>query len=103
MVDLAKAHVKALTYLENKPVAFHDFINIGTGTGTSVLQVIKTFEETTGQKLQYEFGPRRAGDLVSTYAAVDKSFKELGWKTEKSLADGLRDAWNWQQTLKNQD
>mgnify|MGYP001404118858 CR=1 FL=1 len=102
VVDLAKAHVKALSYLQGKPVAFHDFINVGTGTGTSVLQVIKTFEEATGQKLPYEIGPRRAGDLVSTYAAVDKATKELNWKTEKSLADGLSDAWRWQQTLKKE-
>ncbi len=103
VVDLAKAHVKALSYLEEKPVAFHDFINVGTGTGTSVLQVIKTFEEATGQKLAYEIGPRRAGDLVSTYAAVDKATKELDWKTEKNLADGLIDAWRWQQSLENKD
>jgi UDP-glucose 4-epimerase len=102
VVDLAKAHVKALSYLQGKPVAFHDFINVGTGTGTSVLEVIKTFEEATGQKLPYEVGPRRAGDLVSTYAAVDKATKELDWKTEKSLADGLSDAWRWQQTLKKE-
>jgi UDP-glucose 4-epimerase len=99
VVDLAKAHVKALSYLEKQPTAFHDFINVGTGVGSSVLEVVKTFEEVTGQKLNYEIGPRRAGDLVKTYAAVDKATKELGWKTEKSLADGLKDAWRWQQTL----
>jgi len=99
VVDLAKAHVKALSYLEKQPVAFHDFINVGTGTGSSVLKVIKTFEKVTGQKLPYKFGPRRQGDLVSTYAAVNKANDELGWQSEKTLADGLRDAWRWQQSL----
>ncbi|MEK7594278.1 MAG: UDP-glucose 4-epimerase GalE [Patescibacteria group bacterium] len=99
VVDLADAHVKALSYLEKQPATFHDFINVGTGKGSSVLEVIKTFEEVTGEKLTYEIGPRRAGDIVSTYAAVDKSAEDLGWKTEKTLADGLRDAWRWQQTL----
>jgi len=102
VVDLAKAHVKALAYVEKKPVAFYDFINVGTGKGSSVLEVIKTFEQVSGQKLPYEVGPRRAGDLVSTYASVVKASKELGWKAEKTLADGLADAWRWQQSLGKQ-
>jgi UDP-glucose 4-epimerase len=99
VVDLAKAHVKALSYLEKQPASFHDFINVGTGTGSSVLEVIKTFEKVTGQKLPYKFGPRRQGDLVSTYASVKKANANLGWQSEKTLADGLRDAWRWQQSL----
>ncbi len=103
VVDLAKAHVKALAYLEKQPAAFHDFVNVGTGTGSSVLEVIKTFEQVTGQKLPYEIGPRRAGDLVSTYAAVDKAQQTLDWVAEKTLADALQDAWRWQQALKPND
>lgn len=101
VVDLAKAHVKALAYLQEQPPAATNAVNIGTGTGSSVMEVIKTFEEVSGQKLRYTVGPRRSGDVVSTYARADKAAEILGWKTEKSLADGLRDAWHWQQSLKN--
>jgi UDP-glucose 4-epimerase len=101
VVDLAKAHVKALTYLEGKSSPFYDAINIGTGTGSSVMEVIKTFEQATGQKLAYKIGPRRSGDVVSTYASVDKARRELGWTAEKNLADALSDAWRWQQTLQD--
>jgi UDP-glucose 4-epimerase len=99
VVDLAKAHVKALAYLEKQPARFYDFINFGTGQGSSVLEVVKAFQQVTGQKLPYKIGPRRAGDTVSTYAAVDKAKRVLGWSAEKSLADGLADAWRWQQQL----
>lgn len=101
VIDLAKAHVKALAYLQEQPPAATNAVNIGTGTGSSVMEVIKTFEEVSGQKLRYTVGPRRSGDVVSTYARADKAAEILGWKTEKSLADGLRDAWHWQQSLKN--
>jgi UDP-glucose 4-epimerase len=99
VVDLAKAHVKALAYLEAKPNQFFDFCNIGTGKGSSVLEVIKTFEKVSGKKLNYEIGPRRNGDVVSTYASVDKANKELGWVAGKNLEDALTDAWHWQQSL----
>lgn len=99
VVDLAKAHVKAIEYVSRKGPSFYDLVNVGTGTGTSVLEVIRTFEEVTGEKLLYEIGPRRAGDVISTYASVDKANDVLGWKAEKSLAEALLDAWKWQQTL----
>lgn len=97
VVDLAKAHVKAIQYLEKQPLNIYDVFNIGTGTGSSVLEVIKTFEEVTGKKLPYEIGPRRAGDVVATYASVDKARDILNWAAEKNLADALSDAWRWQQ------
>lgn len=100
VVDLAKAHVKTLDYLNGKD-KFYDFINIGTGTGTSVLEIVNTFEKVSGQKLNYKIGPRRAGDVEQIYASVDKSVEVLKWKTELSVEDALRDAWNWQQGLKN--
>lgn len=100
VVDLAKAHVKALEYLQTQQPSSFDFINFGTGTGSSVLEVIQTFEKISGQKLPYEIGPRRAGDVVTVYASTDKANKILHWKAELTLADALRDAWNWQQTLK---
>ncbi|HSW85266.1 MAG TPA: UDP-glucose 4-epimerase GalE [Candidatus Saccharimonadales bacterium] len=99
VVDLAKAHVKALMHLEEKPPAYYDVFNIGTGHGSSVLEVIKTFEQVTDQKLMYTIGPRRLGDLTATYASIDKARKVLNWKAEKSLAEALSDAWRWQQKL----
>ncbi len=103
VVDLAKAHVKALEYIDSKKAGFYDTCNVGTGKGTSVLEVIKTFEKVTGKKVNYKVGPRRAGDIVSTYAAVDKAKRTLGWESEKSLADGLKDAWRWQQSLSHKN
>lgn len=98
VVDLAKAHVKTLDYLNGKE-AFYDFINIGTGTGTSVLEIVNTFERVSNKKLSYKIGPRRSGDVEQVYASVDKSVKVLNWKTELTVEDALRDAWNWQVKL----
>lgn len=100
VVDLAKAHVKAIEYLDKQKPSFYDVFNIGTGKGSSVLEVINTFEKVTGQKVPYKIGPRRPGDIVTNYASTDKSNKVLGWRAEKTLADALADAWRWQQTLK---
>jgi UDP-glucose 4-epimerase len=100
VVDLAKAHVKALQHISDKDSGFYDVINIGTGKGSSVLEVINTFEAVTGKKVPYKIGDRRPGDIVASYASVEKAQKSLGWKAEKNLADALADAWRWQQTLK---
>jgi UDP-glucose 4-epimerase len=100
VVDLAKAHIQAMKYLEEQPVAFYDTVNIGTGTGTSVLEVLKTFNRVTGQKVRYEIGARRKGDVTATYASGKKAFDVLGWKPEKTLDDALADAWRWQKQLK---
>lgn len=101
VVDLAKAHVKAFELLNKKQSGYYDHFNLGTGTGSTVLEVVETFEKVTGQKLNYFIGPRRAGDVEKVYAAVDKSKKELGWQTELSLATALEDAWRWQLRLKS--
>jgi UDP-glucose 4-epimerase len=98
VVDLAKAHVKTLEYLNSNP-KLYDFVNVGTGKGNSVLEVIETFEKVTGKSLNYRIGPRREGDVEQVYASVDKSTKMLGWKAELGLEDALEDAWRWQQTL----
>lgn len=104
VVDLAKAHVKALEYLaEIKEDNFLDYFNLGTGKGSSVFEVVKTFEKISGEKLNYKIGPRREGDVVAIYASADKANRKLGWKTEKTLADGLRDAWKWQKKIMNED
>lgn len=99
VVDLAKAHIKALMRLEKQTAKYYDVCNVGTGQGTSVLELIKTFQHTTGQKVSYEIGPRRAGDTVHIYAAVDKAKELLDWQAEKSLDEALADAWRWQEAL----
>lgn len=100
VVDLAKAHVKALELLEKTDqVSYYDVFNIGTGNGSTVLEAIQAFEEATGVKLKYKIGPRRAGDVEKIYAEVHKSREVLGWKTELSLRDAMSDAWRWQQKL----
>ena len=77
-----------------------DYINIGTGNGNSVLEIVETFKRVTGAPLSYQIGNRRAGDVEQVYASVDKSKKILDWEAELNLEDALRDAWNWQLTLK---
>lgn len=100
VVDLAKAHIKALEYLKKQDAPFYDVFNVGTGSGNSVLEIIRTFEEVNGVKVPYEIGPRRAGDIASCYADVTKIKNELGWEAEKSLAEALKDAWSWQKNIR---
>jgi UDP-glucose 4-epimerase len=99
VVDLAKAHVKALEYISKQAAGSYDVINIGTGKGSSVLEVIQTFEKVSGQKLPYKIGPRRGGDIIANYADAGKAKQLLGWQAEKTLADALADSWRWQKTL----
>lgn len=100
VVDLAKAHVKALNWLFGEAGDnAHEVINLGTGRGDSVLEIINTFEAVSGQKLNYEIGARREGDVEQIYASVEKSESLLGWKTELTLEDAIRDAWEWQRSL----
>jgi UDP-glucose 4-epimerase len=101
VVDLAKAHVKAVQRLtENKSNDNLEIFNLGTGVGNSVLEVVKTFENATGQKLNYRIGARRPGDVVSIYADTKKAGDVLGWKTERDLANALSTAWKWELALK---
>jgi UDP-glucose 4-epimerase len=100
VVDLAKAHVSALNLLLKQPnERYYDFFNIGTGTGSSVLEVITAFETATGLKVDFAIKPRREGDVIAVYADCSKSKEILGWQTEKTLVEALRDAWNWQHKL----
>ena len=99
VLDVAQAHVQAVEHLSKQSPSYFDVFNIGTGRGNSVLEVIKTFEEVTGQKVPYIIGPRRSGDIPAVYANVDKANNVLGWRAKLSLADALRDAWHWQQKL----
>ena len=96
VVDLAQAHIKALEYLTKQTAGYYDAFNIGSGKGNTVLEVIHTFEKSTGQKVPYVLGQRRKGDVVATYADAMKANKILGWKVEKTLADSCLDAWHWQ-------
>ena len=101
VVDLAKAHVMALTRLvENKNKTNYEVFNLGTGTGSSVLEVIETFEAVSGQKLNYKIVDRREGDVVAAYADTDKANNELGWKSQLSLADALKSAWDWEKKVR---
>ena len=100
VVDLAKAHVSALKVLADKDEdGFYDFVNLGTGKGATVLEVVRAFERVTGQKVNYRLTDRRPGDVEQIYASVDKAADMLEWKTERSLDEALRDAWNWQLKL----
>ena len=100
VVDLAKAHVKAMSRILDNPEAQPvEIFNIGTGEGVSTLQIIKRFEAVTGVKLNWEFAPRREGDIEKVWGNVDKANTILGWKADANLDDVLLSAWRWQQKL----
>lgn len=99
VVDLAKAHVASLVYLSESGQGGFDIFNIGTGQGNSVLEVVETFQKESGSPLNYTIGPKRPGDVEKIFGDVTKSKQILGWQTELSLEDSLRDAWNWQLSL----
>ena len=102
VVDLAKAHVIAIDRLINKTNAERfEFFNIGTGKGVSVLEVVHTFEEATGVKVNYKIVNRRPGDVVKIYADTTIANTVLGWSAETSLADTLLSAWNWEKKIRN--
>ena len=94
VVDLAKGHVKALEKLDKENEGLYIY-NLGTGTGYSVLDMVKAFEETTGKEVKYKIAPRRPGDIASCYADPAKAKRELNWTTEKTLEDMCKDSWNF--------
>jgi UDP-glucose 4-epimerase len=100
VMDLADAHVCAVQRLiENKQNENFEVFNIGTGSGSSVLDVIKTFEEVNQIPVPHTMGPRRPGDVVQVWADTTKVEKVLGWNAKRDLAEMLKDAWNWQKSL----
>lgn len=102
VVDLAKAHVVALQRLLNKKNNDKiEIFNLGTGTGSSVLEVIQTFEKVSGKKLPYKIVDRREGDITSAYANTDKANNVLGWKAQSTLEDGLASAWKWEVKIRS--
>lgn len=102
VVDLAKAHVVALQRLiEKKNLSKIETFNLGTGTGSSVLEVIHAFEKVSGQKLPYKIVGRREGDITSAYANTDKANNVLGWKAQSTLEESLASAWKWEQKIRS--
>ena len=100
VMDLADAHVSCVRHLENIQDQRHfDVLNIGTGKGNTVLEVVKAFENTSGEKLNYKIGKRRPGDVEKIYGQVDKSKDVLNWQTKLSLEQSMKDAWSWQKKL----
>lgn len=94
VVDLAIGHIKALKKVSEKTDVY--IYNLGSGEGTSVLQLVNTFESVNKIPIPYKIVPRRSGDVATCYANADKAYKELNWRTTKSIEDMCRDTWNWQ-------
>ena len=94
VVDLAKGHVKALEKLDKEQQGLYIY-NLGTGTGYSVLDMVKAFEKATGKEVPYKIAPRRAGDIATCYAEPIKAKEELNWQAEKTLEEMCKDSWNY--------
>lgn len=102
VVDLAKAHLRALIRLEqSKESASYEVFNIGTGSGSSVLEVINAFVKSTGVDVPYSVGPRRQGDITEVYANTALANKKLNWTAELSLEDALCSSWNWEKNYRS--
>ncbi len=102
VVDLAKAHVIAMKrMLENQDTDILEIFNLGTGNGLSVLQLIESFERSTGVKVPFKIGPRREGDIEKIWADPKKANEVLGWKAQTDIDDTMRNAWRWQQKITN--
>lgn len=100
VVDLAKAHVKAMERVLEKETDPVEVFNIGTGHGYSTLEIVEGFERATGVKLPWEYAPRREGDIEAIWGNVDKANKVLGWSADTPLDDILSSAWKWQLKLR---
>lgn len=101
VVDLAKAHVVAITRMvEDKNKQKYEIFNVGTGNGVSVLELVNSFERVNELKLNYKIAPRRPGDVVAIWADTTLANEELGWKAERSLDDTLRSAWAWEKNVR---
>jgi UDP-glucose 4-epimerase len=94
VIDLALGHLKAIDKLESKPGLV--IYNLGTGKGTSVLEMVKAFEEASGRKVEYKITPRRPGDIATCFADPTKAKTELGWTAKFGIAEMCEDAWKWQ-------
>ena len=102
VVDLAKAHVVALQrLLTDKNKSNYEVFNVGTGKGSTVLEVIKSFEKVSGKKLNYKIVDRRQGDITSAYADTTLANEELGWKSQYTLDEAMKSAWVWEQKIRS--
>ncbi len=102
VVDLAKAHVVALQrLLKDNNKTNYEVFNVGTGTGSTVLEVIKSFEKVSGKKLNYKIVARRPGDITSAYADTTLANEELGWKSQYTLDEAMKSAWVWEQKIRS--
>jgi len=100
VVDLAKAHVKAMIRVLDMDTEAIEYFNVGTGRGVSTYEVVDKFEKATGVKVNWSYAPRREGDIEKVWANPDKANHVLGWKAETSLEETLKTAWNWQLKLR---
>jgi UDP-glucose 4-epimerase len=101
VVDLAEAHVKAIDYLLLHDRGCLETINIGTGTGTSVLELVNTFKDENKIDLEYSFGPERPGDVIEIFANVTYAKSLLGWTSKKDTRDAVKDSWKWEKSIRN--
>ncbi|MCR9226488.1 MAG: UDP-glucose 4-epimerase GalE [Flavobacteriaceae bacterium] len=102
VVDLAKAHVAALQrLLKDENETNYEVFNLGTGTGSSVLEVIQSFERVSGEKLNYKIVERRPGDVIQAYADTKRANEVLGWKAKSNLDDAMKSAWAWEKIVRN--
>ena len=102
VVDLAKAHVVALErLLKGNNKSNYEVFNVGTGTGSSVLEVIRSFEKVSGKELNYKIVDRREGDITAAYADTTKANEDLGWKSKSTLDEAMASAWKWEQKIRN--
>lgn len=101
VVDLAKGHVKALDYFKHKDDGEVMILNLGTGKGNTVLELINTFQKVSGTKIPYDIVERRPGDIAISYASAELANKKINWKTEYTLEDMCRDTWLWQSNNPN--
>lgn len=99
VVDLAEAHLNGLEWLQKQDESTFEIVNVGTGAGASVLEIIHTFEEVSGTELHWSYGPRREGDVSQIYADPSKAMTLLQWQAKRNLKACLQDAWNWEQKL----
>jgi UDP-glucose 4-epimerase len=99
VLDIAKAHILAVQHLIDGKTKGFDVINLGSGNGSTVLEMINAFERATGIAIAYSLAPPRAGDVPAVYANIAKAQRVLNWTPEKSLEDMLRDAWNFERSF----
>jgi UDP-glucose 4-epimerase len=102
VVDLARAHVSAIKrLLEGRIKSAYEVFNLGTGRGYSVMEIIRTFEKATGEKVNYKILPRRPGDIAAVYADTTLANRELGWKADTTLEQTLFTAWKWEKAIRD--